>query len=169
MTGTCEIGYYLDSRALARSESLTVMGAERPPSRGSSDEREHARKTTAEIIHHFNLSPELIFPASSASSGTATPSSSKRCGTPRQAARKTQIEKNDKGQRVLARCPWLIPVPGISPESNQSYWLSGLKARMPASVLEQTPAGSTRTTASSSAQKPRIPVWLIESGTALIV
>src|SRR6202008_3336215 len=50
-----------------------------------------------------------------------------------------------------------------------AYWLSGLKARMPASVLAQTPAGSTRTTASSSAQKARIPVWLIVKGTVTTV
>src|ERR1700756_1954539 len=49
------------------------------------------------------------------------------------------------------------------------YWLSGLNVRMPASVVEQTPAGSTRTTASSSAQKPRRPVWLIVIGTAFTV
>ena len=50
-----------------------------------------------------------------------------------------------------------------------AYWLSGLKVRMPASVLAHTPAGSTRTTASSSAQKARIPVWLIVIGTATTV
>jgi len=36
-----------------------------------------------------------------------------------------------------------------------AYWLSGLNVRMPASVAEQTPAESTRTPASSSAQNPR--------------
>jgi hypothetical protein len=52
---------------------------------------------------------------------------------------------------------------------NLGYWLSGLNVRMPASVAKQTPAGSTRTTASSSAQNPRRPVWLMVIGTALIV
>ena len=59
--------------------------------------------------------------------------------------------------------------PRVLAESNPNYWLSGLKTRMPASVREQTPAGSTRTTASSSAQKPRIPVWLMVFGTAFTV
>jgi hypothetical protein len=49
------------------------------------------------------------------------------------------------------------------------YWLRGLNVRTPASVTEQTPAGSTRTTASSSAQNPRRPVWLIVIGTAATV
>ena len=52
--------------------------------------------------------------------------------------------------------------------SSRTYWLSGLKVRIPASVLEQTPAGSTRITASSSAQKARIPVWFTVIGTPAI-
>src|SRR5215467_6799206 len=52
--------------------------------------------------------------------------------------------------------------------SSRIYWLSGLKVRIPASVLEQTPAGSTRITASSSAQKARIPVWFTVVGTPTI-
>ena len=74
--------------------------------------------------------------------------------------------KKQRAASVNSLPPWLIPSPRYSPKSNVSYWLSGLKVRMPASVLEQAPAGSTRTTASSSAQKPRMPVWLIASGTA---
>ena len=50
-----------------------------------------------------------------------------------------------------------------------NYWFNGLKVRMVASAFEQAPAGSTRTTASSSAQNARIPVWLIESGIATTV
>src|SRR5207302_10533719 len=46
---------------------------------------------------------------------------------------------------------------------------SGLKVRMPASVFEHAPAGSTRTTASSSAQKARMPVWFTVSGLPTIV
>ena len=77
-------------------------------------------------------------------------------------------KQKTKGSECEARCPYgLYPPPGTSPDLN--YWLSGLKVRMPASELEQTPAGSTRTTASSSAQKPRMPVWLIASGTATTV
>ena len=74
--------------------------------------------------------------------------------------------KTKGSERELAAL-WRIPSPGYLPDL--SYWLSGLKVRTPASVLEQTPAGSTRTTASSSAQKPRMPVWLIDSGTATTV
>ena len=77
--------------------------------------------------------------------------------------------KKQRAASVNSLPRWLIPSPRYSPKSNVSYWLSGLKVRTPASVLEQAPAGSTRTTASSSAQKPRMPVWLIESGTALTV
>ena len=69
-----------------------------------------------------------------------------------------------KGSECELAALWRIPSPGYLPDLY--YWLSGLKVRTPASVLEQAPAGSTRTTASSSAQKPRMPVWLIESGTA---
>ena len=72
-----------------------------------------------------------------------------------------------KGSECELAALWRIPSPGYLPDLY--YWLSGLKVRTPASVLEQAPAGSTRTTASSSAQKPRMPVWLIESGTATTV
>jgi len=61
----------------------------------------------------------------------------------------------------------LYPPPGTC--QTYAYWLSGLNTRMPASVFEQAPKGSTRTTPSSSAQKPRIPVWLIVIGTARAV
>jgi hypothetical protein len=61
--------------------------------------------------------------------------------------------------------PWLVSSPSIL-RQNVAYWLSGLNVRTPASVVEQTPAGQTRTTASSSAQKARRPVWLIVIGTA---
>ena len=75
----------------------------------------------------------------------------------------------NKGQRACARRPSkACALPGHWPESND-YWFNGLKTRIAASAVEQAPAGSTRTTASSSAQKPRIPVWLIDSGTAEIV
>jgi hypothetical protein len=64
----------------------------------------------------------------------------------------------------------LRPAPApLLRQTSAHYWLSGLKTRMPASVLEQTPTGSTRTTASSSAQKPRMPVWLIVFGTDFTV
>jgi hypothetical protein len=47
------------------------------------------------------------------------------------------------------------------------YWLRGLNVRTAASVVPHLPPGSTRTTASSSAQKARIPVWFTVSGAAL--
>src|SRR5580658_6708580 len=82
-------------------------------------------------------------------------------------------QKKEKGSECLARCPWLIPAPGIRQNRPsllvQRYWFKGLKPRIAPSAAEQTPAGSTRITASSSAQKPRIPVWFTESGIALMV
>jgi len=76
-------------------------------------------------------------------------------------------QKTKGSERVLAAPIGVYPPQVFA--GTESYWLSGLKVRTPASVLEQTPAGSTRTTASSSAQKPRMPVWLIESGTETTV
>ena len=65
---------------------------------------------------------------------------------------------------------WRVPSPRhFAKNQTACYWFSGLRVRTPASVLEQAPAGSTRTTASSSAQKPRMPLWLIESGVARAV
>src|SRR3954471_22633353 len=56
-----------------------------------------------------------------------------------------------------------------STRQSSTYWLSGLNVWMPPSVAEQTPAGSTRTTASSSAQNARIPGWLTVRGLARMV
>jgi hypothetical protein len=79
-----------------------------------------------------------------------------------------QMLGKTKRQRAEARCPLrLIPSPGI--RQIETYWLSGLKVRIVASAAEQAPAGSTRTTASSSAQNARMPVWLIDSGIATTV
>jgi len=72
-----------------------------------------------------------------------------------------------KGSELEARCPLAYTLPrGTRQNQPLPYWFSGLKVRMVASAVEQAPAGSTRTTASSSAQKPRMPVWLTESGMA---
>src|SRR4051812_44420771 len=76
--------------------------------------------------------------------------------------------KKQKAANFRSLLPGLYPPPGTC-QTVADYWLSGLKVRMPASVLEQTPAGSTRTTASSSAQNARRPVWLIVIGTARAV
>jgi len=85
------------------------------------------------------------------------------------AHRKT-AEKQPKNKEAANSCSLLS---GLSHSQalrqKVTYWLSGLKVRIPASVLEQTPAGSTRTTASSSAQKARIPVWLMVIGTPTTV
>src|SRR5580700_3554779 len=90
-----------------------------------------------------------------------------------------QIEpEKGEGQRVFGSLPLAYTRPRYSPESTivtgstllvQRYWFKGLKPRIAPSAAEQTPAGSTRITASSSAQKPRIPVWFTESGIALMV
>src|ERR1700721_4237903 len=80
-----------------------------------------------------------------------------------------QKEKRAANFRSLLLEIGLYPPPDTSPRSNRNYWLSGLKATMPASVAEHLPAGSTRTTASSSAQNARIPVWLMVIGTARAV
>ena len=74
-----------------------------------------------------------------------------------------------KEQRPRVRCAMACTLPRNVLHQTDAYWLSGLNVRTPASVVEQTPVGSTRTTASSSAQKPRIPVWLIVIGTAFTV
>ena len=80
----------------------------------------------------------------------------------------TMIAQKTKEQRTCVRCSVACTLPQVLRQT-VAYWLSGLNVRMPASVVEQTPAGSTRTTASSSAQKPRRPVWLIVIGTAFTV
>ncbi len=72
---------------------------------------------------------------------------------------------NDLEQRTGVRCSIVL----LTQNQTRIYWFSGLKVWMPPSVFEHTPAGSTRTTASSSAQKARIPVWFTDSGTATIV
>jgi hypothetical protein len=96
------------------------------------------------------------------------------CPKPRRsqdaATEQSATKTTKKGSERKARCPiWLVPSPGTSPRSNLHYWLSGLNTRMPASVLEQAPAGSTRTTASSSAQNARMPVWFTVLGFARMV
>ena len=77
--------------------------------------------------------------------------------------------KKQKSSELSLAALWLIPSPSTSPKSAANYWFSGLKVRIVASEVEQTPAGSTRTTASSSAQNARIPVWLMVSGTPTTV
>src|SRR5262249_53208118 len=72
-------------------------------------------------------------------------------------------QKTEGAANLRSLLRGLYPPPGTC--QNDAYWLSGLNTRMPASVFEQAPKGSTRTTPSSSAQKPRIPVWLIVIGT----
>ena len=72
-----------------------------------------------------------------------------------------------KGAANLRSLLLACTLPQVLAEPN--YWLSGLNPRMPASVFEHLPAGSTRTTPSSSAQNPRIPVVLIVSGVAEVV
>jgi len=96
--------------------------------------------------------------------------------------RRCATRRNDKSKVVAARLVGMTKTKGAAnfrsllqactlPQvlAELNYWLSGLKVRTPASVKEHFPAGSTRTTESSSAQKPRIPVWLIVIGVALIV
>ena len=85
--------------------------------------------------------------------GDARPDSDRKC------------HSNDLEQRTGVRCSIVL----LTQNQTRIYWFSGLKVWMPPSVFEHTPAGSTRTTASSSAQKARIPVWFTDSGTATIV
>jgi hypothetical protein len=76
--------------------------------------------------------------------------------------------KSKRSSELAFAAPGLYPPPGTSP-TQLNYWFRGLNATMPVSVLEQAPAGSTRTTASSSAQNARIPVWLMVIGEAWMV
>ena len=76
--------------------------------------------------------------------------------------------KKQKSSELVLAAPGLYAPLSTSPQS-KDYWFSGLKVRTVASEVEQTPAGSTRTTASSSAQKARMPVWLMVKGTPTTV
>ena len=75
--------------------------------------------------------------------------------------------QKQKSSELSFAALWFVPSPRYF--AKLAYWFNGLKVRMPASVLAQAPAGSTRTTASSSAQNARIPVWLTVIGVARIV
>jgi hypothetical protein len=72
--------------------------------------------------------------------------------------------KKQKGSERELAASMAYTLPQVFAKLN--YWFNGLKVRMVASAVEQAPAGSTRTTASSSAQNARIPVWLIDNGIA---
>src|SRR5579862_10054237 len=77
-----------------------------------------------------------------------------------------ELGAKNEGAANLRSLLLACTLPQVLRQLVRNYWLSGLKVRTPASVLEHTPAGSTRTTPSSSAQNARIPVWLIVNGTA---
>jgi hypothetical protein len=96
------------------------------------------------------------------------------CPKPRRsqdaATEQSATKTTKKGSERKSSLPHLArALPRHLPRSNLHYWLSGLNTRMPASVFEQAPAGSTRTTASSSAQNARMPVWFTVLGFARIV
>ena len=80
---------------------------------------------------------------------------------------------NKKSSELSLAAPWLCTLPrrhfALKLETVFRYWLRALKVKIPASVLEHTPAGSTRTIPSCSAQKALTPVLLRINGAAKTV
>ena len=75
------------------------------------------------------------------------------------------LTKNKRSSEPMSLLPWDLRFSDCKLRS----LFSGLKVRIVASAFEHALAKLTRTTASSSAQKALMPVWLMDKGTARIV